>query len=330
MDHKRFYIFRLRIVNLEEVHAFLYDAERYDLGQPKGKFGYATASARIEELRERARQQAAGFADLTEDEVQELGELLFKTLFDEKLCERFAKHVRSATSAHNRVRLEVEVEESVLPQIAVLPWEFMHIPDQSSVDVEWMGTSDNMILARHQRQDRRPPDLRLNPGESLRIALAVASPSNPGIDGVTLGKVNYQDIEDILNDLQQSAKNVEVMPVLLKASRDSIYNVFQQSQPPHIFHFIGHGRLRQGANNEKINEIALTTAADTPDWVSAAQFARLFDQNGRPRVVVLQACESALGSPKEAFVSAASQVVKRNIPVVVAMQYEIKKYIARD
>jgi formylglycine-generating enzyme required for sulfatase activity len=57
-------------------------------------------------------------------------------------------------------------------------------------------------------------------------------------------------------------------------------------------------------------------------WVDADYFSELFNQH-RPGVVMLQACEGGMLSASQAFVGVASRVVQQNIPVVVAMQYEV-------
>ncbi|MFO7682864.1 MAG: CHAT domain-containing protein, partial [Chloroflexota bacterium] len=48
----------------------------------------------------------------------------------------------------------------------------------------------------------------------------------------------------------------------------------------------------------------------------------------RPGIVLLQACEGGQSSASKAFVGVASRVVQQNIPVVVAMQYEVSNQTA--
>ncbi|MFM6189698.1 CHAT domain-containing protein, partial [Planktothrix sp.] len=61
---------------------------------------------------------------------------------------------------------------------------------------------------------------------------------------------------------------------------------------------------------------------DEAMWVEADYFSELFNQH-RPGVVMLQACEGGMLSSSQAFVGVASKVVQQNVPVVVAMQYEV-------
>jgi hypothetical protein len=62
-------------------------------------------------------------------------------------------------------------------------------------------------------------------------------------------------------------------------------------------------------------------------WVDADRFSEFFTRH-RPGVVMLQACESGALSAAQAFVGVASRVVQHNIPVVVAMQYEVSNTTA--
>jgi CHAT domain-containing protein len=56
--------------------------------------------------------------------------------------------------------------------------------------------------------------------------------------------------------------------------------------------------------------------------VAADQFAGLFARHP-PKVVLLQACEGGRPDTTQAYRDVASRIVQHNIPVVVAMQYEI-------
>ncbi|NER27940.1 MAG: NACHT domain-containing protein, partial [Symploca sp. SIO1C4] len=56
-------------------------------------------------------------------------------------------------------------------------------------------------------------------------------------------------------------------------------------------------------------------------------FSEMFNQH-RPSVVMLQACEGGTLSASQAFVGVASSIVEQNIPVVVAMQYEVNNSTA--
>ncbi len=177
-----------------------------------------------------------------------------------------------------------------------------------------MGTAPDMVFSRWRAQGSIPRQIQLKTGERLRIALAVAAPDDD------LGPVKYQEIENALEELSQTGQ-IEFLGIINPANRAAIDGILEQK--PHIFHFIGHGRLENGG------EIALAGNLGHAEWIRAEDFGELFNRH-RPGVVLLQACESGAFSASEAFVGVASRVVQQNIPVVVAMQYEVPNITARQ
>ena len=97
---------------------------------------------------------------------------------------------------------------------------------------------------------------------------------------------------------------------LLRALRDG---------PWHIFHFIGHGGFDLNADE---GQIVLVDDEGKPDPRPATDLARLLDQQTL-RLVVLNICEGAKGSEQDLFSSVAATLMRRNIPAVLAMQYDI-------
>ena len=137
----------------------------------------------------------------------------------------------------------------------------------------------------------------------------------------------YQQVQEALEKLANNQTiPVELLPVVTSANAESIDAVLESQ--PHIFHFIGHGRLQNEANQE-VGQIAFTDPdfEDEAMWVDADYFSGLFAQH-RPGVVLLQACEGGMLSASQAFAGVASRVVQMNIPVVVAMQYEVSNISA--
>src|SRR5262249_35357727 len=57
--------------------------------------------------------------------------------------------------------------------------------------------------------------------------------------------------------------------------------------------------------------------------LSASQLGRLLDDHGPLRLAVLNSCEGARGGTKEVLSSTAAVLMRRGVPAVVAMQYEI-------
>jgi CHAT domain-containing protein len=93
-----------------------------------------------------------------------------------------------------------------------------------------------------------------------------------------------------------------------------------EHDPYHIFHFIGHGSF-----DAQRQEGALWLAdGQGRAWpLLATQLARLLGDHRALRLAVLNACEGARGNDLDVFSSTAATLVRRGVPAVLAMQYEI-------
>jgi len=308
------YTYRVHITNRDNVQVEIHDPAKSLLGEPSGDLGYKSEAARIQELCQTARK-----GKLTDSTVQELGERLFATLLDEGLCRDFFGLYKRACHEGVPLRLELDVDERQLPDVAALPWEFMRVPSSAGYGTIWLGTDPNLAFSRRRARWITPQPINLKEGERLRIALAVANPTG-------LGMVKYARVWNALKELSSSQpKQIELLELVNPATRQAIDTVLEQA--PHIFHFIGHARLKD-ENHRDSGQIALVDVTDQPDWMEADDFSELFTRH-RPGVVVLQACEGAAISASQAFVGVASQVVQQDIPVVVAMQYKVSNSTAR-
>ncbi|MCP4346264.1 MAG: AAA domain-containing protein [Desulfobacterales bacterium] len=289
---------------------------------PEGSCRLSEIPAHISELASKTQRGKS-----TQAEMDELGEALFDSLFSKEIATDFRSLLaqisdeeidgpEEASQDDIFLRLELDLDEGELPAVAALPWEFLRAPQTAGREGNNLGTHSRMTLSRRRNLWKYiKPVTRKKP---LRIQLVVSNP-----DDDKLGTVVYEEIEAALQKLAEDHPNQIASPLktLFKPSLPIINQALEDNKPD-ILHFIGHGRLRRNAKGIGFGELALTGAGNTAEWCSARQFGELFEEHN-PSVVILQACESAAEGLSEAFVGAASQVVHRNIPVVVAMQYPI-------
>ncbi len=92
------------------------------------------------------------------------------------------------------------------------------------------------------------------------------------------------------------------------------------SGPWHVFHFVGHGGYDQMADE---GTLALADETGRTHSIGADDFSRLLAEHYPLRLVVLNACDTGRGSASDAFSSTAAALIRREIPAVVAMQFEI-------
>jgi hypothetical protein len=310
------YTYRIRLANWNHVQVEIFDAGNQEGGQPRGAFGYKDALRQeIDGLIQLARQK-----QLPAQQVRQLGEALCNALFDDVLRQNFVdlyyKIVQSG--GQKLLRVELDVDELDLPMVAALPWEFMCLPAQANLGSLWFGTEPNIIFSRRRSQWQPAPAIQLKASEKLRLVLAIAAPQD-------LEAVAYEELWQALTIMAaEPANRIELLAIINPANPEEIDSAL--AQKPHIFHFIGHGRWQNDAG-DSVPEIALVDDLGDALWVDADYFSELFNQH-RPGIVMLQACDSGALSASQAFVGVASRIVQQNIPVVVAMQYEVSNSTA--
>ena len=308
---KSYYTYRIRVANYERVQVEKWDAQHQDLGQPSGVFRYQDKLEDITPLLEIASQKDA-LNDSSKTRL--LGETLFDILFDDVLRQDFVNFYYQVVHQEKQlIRVELEIDERKMPEVAALPWEFLRLPARANLGKIWMGTVPDLALSRRRSQAIPAQPIQLDQ-DKLRIALVVSAPPD-------LKPVVYETVQEALEKLVNEQTNrVELLPIVNSANPEEIDTIL--SQKPHILHFIGHGRLVNEGNQE-VGQIALVDPDfDEAMWVDADYFSEMFNTH-RPGVVMLQACEGGTLSASQAFVGVASSLVEQNIPVVVAMQYEV-------
>jgi sugar lactone lactonase YvrE len=88
----------------------------------------------------------------------------------------------------------------------------------------------------------------------------------------------------------------------------------------HVFHFIGHGGFDQTAD-EGIIALADDQGGTRP--LHAGDLSLLLRDHASLRLVLLNACDTGRAGALDPFSSTAGALVRRGIPAVVAMQYEV-------
>lgn len=317
---KAYYTYRIRVANTERVQVEKSNAQHQSLGDPSGIFRYQEKIAEAQPILEIARNNVENeLNDSTK--TRALGEALFEILFDDVLRQDFVNFYYQVVQQEKQLlRVELDINEQVMPEVAALPWEFMCLPQKANLGEIRLGTDPNIVFSRRRSQWNPALPIQLKEGEKLKIALVIAAPDS-------LPTVMYKSVQEALEKLASDQTiPIELLPIVSSANAEEINAVLEKE--PHIFHFIGHGRL-QNESNQEIGQIAFTDPDfdDEAMWVDADYFSGLFARH-RPGVVMLQACEGGMSSASQAFAGVASRVVQMNIPVVVAMQYEVSNISA--
>ncbi len=313
---KTYYTYRIRVANYQSVQVEKWDDQYQNLGEPSGVFRYQEKFEEITPLLKMV--QEGELNDL--EKARALGETLFDILFNDVLRYDFVQFYNQVVHQEERLlRVELDIDEQKMPEVAALPWEFLCLPKRANLGTIWLAIAPNLVFSRWRSQGIPAQPIQLDQDEKLKIALVISTPPD-------LPTVAYEPVQKALEKLVSEQPNrIELLPIVSSANPEKIDIIL--SKKPHIFHFIGHGRLLNESDRQE-GQIALVDPDfDEAMWVNADYFSELLNQH-RPGVVMLQACESGMLSESQAFVGVASSIVAQNIPVVVAMQYEVNNSTA--
>lgn len=244
-------------------------------------------------------------APLEEQAVQDFGRALFDALFTGEVRSRYDASLREASLQGKGLRIRLRVTP---PDLASLPWEFLYDARQG----DYVCLSTNTPIVRYPEMPLPIEQLPVTP--PLRILGLVAStPDLPALD------VEHEQrrVEEAIADLRTRGL-VELSWLEGNTWRD-LQKALRRG-PWHIFHFIGHGGF-EAARDEGL--IALAGEAGGSHLLPATSLARLLDDHASLRLVLLNSCEGARGSERDAFSGTAATLMRRGIPAVLAMQYEI-------
>ncbi|MFZ4664485.1 MAG: SUMF1/EgtB/PvdO family nonheme iron enzyme [Caldilineaceae bacterium] len=206
------------------------------------------------------------------------------------------------------VRLNLLIQP---PQLAALPWEFLHDPRRR----DYIALDPQTPLVRYPEIAQRATPLPVTP--PLRILGLVANPTDLGrLDVVA----EQRQVTTALQPLLDRGL-VELTWLPGQGWRELQQWMRPGYGPWHIFHFIGHGSFDP---QREEGRIFLADERGQAQAVSATQLSRLLAfQRGTLRLAILNACEGARGGKFDALSSTAATLVADGLPAVLAMQYAI-------
>ena len=247
---------------------------------------------------------------LEEQPVQRFGQELFDALLAGEIRSAYDISWRQAEAQGKGLRVKLRVQS---PALAGLPWEFLYDPREG----EYLCLMSDRPVVRYIEAAQPVQPLRVTP--PLRILGMVASPAGLASLDVDQEKRRLAEATEEL----QGRGLVEVVWLEGQTWRD--LQRAMRGGPWHIFHFVGHGGF------DSVRDEGLIVVADDdggPQYLTATDFCRLLADHKPLRLVLLNACEGARGGSQDIFSSTASRLVRRGIPVVVAMQYPITDRVA--
>jgi outer membrane protein assembly factor BamB len=243
-------------------------------------------------------------------QVQTFGAELYDALLGGELRSVFDVSREQAAARNLGLRLKLRLQP---PELASLPWEYLY----DRREQEFLALARGTPVVRYLELPYPNEPLVITP--PLRILGLVASPQ----DQEALDVAREQErINAAVEGLERSGH------AMLTWVEGGTWRDLQRAMrhgPWHVFHFIGHGAF-DPATDEGF--IALADEHGNTDMLSATQLGRLLADHFSLRLVVLNSCEGARGSSHDVFSSTAAVLMRRGIPAILAMQYEISDQAA--
>jgi len=245
-------------------------------------------------------------------EMEALGSLLYECLFDVDVDHLFRRSL-DEVERPNRLRLQLIFDREAF-ELASIPWEFLYRPDNDYSSGYFLATDPQLVLSRYLPLDQDRASLGVE-DESLRFLVVVSKPKELG---PVLEFAVIEEIEKLCKAYNFGFDSLVNPPI------DELIEKLE-SYKPHVLHFMGHGHYDR---DRKQGQIALLQPdREKAEWVTDATFANYFD-GVKPQLVVLHACEGASIDFTSKFAGLAPQLIRRQIPAVVAMQYEVTNKVA--
>lgn len=240
-----------------------------------------------------------------EHAIQSFGRELFNALVTGEARSRYDVSVGAARQQGKGLRLKLRI---LPPELAKLPWEFLYDPREA----EYVCLSRDTPVVRYLELPQPVQPLLVQP--PLRILGMIVNPRDLAPLDVAHEK---QRVETAIGDLQKQ-RLIDLTWLEGQTWRD--LQRAMRGGPWHIFHFIGHGGFDRSADE---GVIALADESGGAHRMLATELGRLLSDHRSLRMVLLNSCEGARGSEHDVFSSTAAILVRRGMPAVVAMQYEI-------
>jgi hypothetical protein len=240
-----------------------------------------------------------------EHTVQDFGKGLFESLLVGDVRTRYEMSLGEARRQGKGLRLKLRIQPS---ELAVLPWEFLYDARRD----RYPSLSSNTPLVRYLDLSQPVEPLAVSP--PLKVLGMVTNPL--GLEPL--------DVEHEKRLVEEAIKGLREAGLLeLTWLEGQTWRHLQRAMrlgPWHVFHFVGHGGFDPATEE---GALALSDDEGRMRLLRARGLAELLDDHYPLRMVFLNSCEGARGSESDAFSSTAATLVRRGVPAVVAMQYEI-------
>ncbi len=233
--------------------------------------------------------------------AKQFGGQLFAAIFGGQVGECLRRSADRAQDADATLRL------SDCPELADLPWEFLY-----DADDDWfLALSGSTPLVRYVQLAAQPRPLRVT--LPLRVLVIRSEPDDcPELDL----DAEWAQVRAALGGLLDSGAITVTdlaTPTLSELRRVLLAGQF------HVLHYMGHGAFGPEAGGT----LLFTDLAGHSVPVTGERLSVILRDHTSLRLAILNACEAGRTDPGDPFGGVADTLVRRGIPAVIAMQFEV-------
>jgi chaperonin GroEL len=242
----------------------------------------------------------------TESLTKRVGGALFDALFTDDLHTSLISSMNQSEANGNGLRLRLRMTDC--PELANLPWEYLHDRSRN----RFLALSEWTPVIRFLDQPGRIRPLAVT--APLKVLVVIASPH----DEVALdADAEWARISDAVQGLVDSGR------IELRRLNGGTISALQQALRTgefHVLHFVGHGGFDEHSGD---GMLLFEAANGLSNPVSGQNIGVLLHDHRTLRLAILNSCEGARGGVTDAYAGTAQSLIQQGIPAVVAMQFEI-------
>ncbi|MBI4671920.1 MAG: CHAT domain-containing protein [Chloroflexi bacterium] len=253
----------------------------------------------------RATSEPAREAHSAPDLAGDFGRRLFDAVFADEIKSLYRSSTQIAANQSAGLRIRLRLKD--VPELADAPWELLHDGQ------DFLALSSQRALVRYLELPQAIKPLAVSP--PLRALVILANPRDYEALDVTR---EWQQLNDALADVVSTG--LFEMEWLERPTLAGLQNQLRKNEY-HILHFSGHGEFDASAAADAQGALVFQDESGRGQRVSAIEFARLVRDYTPLRLVVLNACEGARASTRNAFAGVAQTLMQNSVPAVIAMQF---------
>jgi hypothetical protein len=297
---------RIRFERAPDGHSYLAHASG-PAGETEGQFQLPGSKLELENLALKLSRGRNVVRRVDSPElalVRRYGTELFDAVFSGHTRDLYRDSFTLAQGEGKGLRLTLALTKT--PELLHVPWEYLYD------DPAFLSISTWTPVVRYLDLPRSRPPLPVT--QPLRILAMVSSPSD--VVSLDVGQ-ERRNLEEALAEV--TARGAITIRWLEKATLRELQRELRRGAY-HVFHFIGHGGYDTSADD---GVLLLEDELGHSRRISGMQLGTMLADETALRLAVLNSCEGARTSSDDPYAGVATSLIQREVPAVVAMQFEI-------